>query len=541
MTEPVSGRRFAIATPQTLATEAGLAAFDAGGNAIDAALAAATTLAVVYPHMCGVGGDLFALVQHPAGDVLSVNSSGRSPAGLDADAVRALHGSRMPEQGPFTVTVPGAVAGWRAVFERGARLEWARAFDAAIVAASAGVPLAHGVWDAVTWRQEAASDPPPGGVKHHHPFAADPGLRATFLGPDGAPLPEGAPLVQPALASTLEVLAADGPDALYGGELGRRYALGLQEAGVPIELDDLRGHEATLLPPLVGRYRDHDVRVSPPTSQGFVLLEILAAIERLEIDPDPLGPDAGALALLFRAASLDRDRHLADPEHTRVHPHALLEDGHIAALVDEVRSGTPVKVEERPAGAGGTVGLATADDKGFAVCLIQSLASGFGAGILESSTGIVAQSRGAGFVLHPEHPNVLAPRKLPAHTLMPVMAHRADDLAAISATMGGSAHPQISTMSLVRALELGMAVNDVVSAPRWLVGAMDPVGPDPFVIAEPEAARAVGRRLSDAGFRVDELPGRSEEVGHAQLLLVRDDGTLEAAADPRADGGAAAR
>ena len=526
-TRSAVGRRFAIATPHTYATAAGLAAFDAGGNALDAALAAATMLAVVYPHMCAVGGDLFALVQHPAGDVLSVNSAGRSPSGIDPDVVRAVHGGRMPEQGPFTVTVPGVVAGWRAVHERGARLDWARAFDAAAAAAREGVPIARGVWDTIVWRPEV--------------FAADPGLRATIFDAGGEPLPEGAPLVQPALATTLEILAAEGPTALYGGELGHRYALGLREAGVPIEPADLEGSEATLLPPLVGRYRDLDVRVSPPTSQGFVLLEILEALERLRIDPDPLGPDAGALALLFRAASLDRDRHLADPEHMRVHPHALLEDGHIAALVDEVRSGRPVPVQERPTGGGGTVGIATADADGYAVCLIQSLAAGFGAGILEPSTGIIAQARGGGFVLEPGHPNALAPRKQPAHTLMPVMAHRGAGLVAISATMGGSAHPQISAMSLVRAFDLGMAVEDVVTAPRWLVGAQDPVGPDPFVLAEPGAARAVGGSLEEAGFRVDQLPGLSEDTGHAQLLLARDDVGFEAAADPRADGEAAAR
>jgi gamma-glutamyltranspeptidase/glutathione hydrolase len=131
----------------------------------------------------------------------------------------------------------------------------------------------------------------------------------------------------------------------------------------------------------------------------------------------------------------------------------------------------------------------------------------------------VAQSRGAGFVLDPGHPNALAPGKQPAHTLMPVMAHRGDRLAAISATMGGSAHPQISTMSLLRAFDLGMAVEDVVSAPRWLADGMDPLGPDPFVLAEPAAARVVGGSLREAGFRVDELPGLSEEVGHAQLLV----------------------
>jgi gamma-glutamyltranspeptidase/glutathione hydrolase len=521
-----SGRRFAIATPHAAATRAGASAFDAGGNALDAALAAATTLAVVYPHMCGVGGDLFALVQHPTGDVLAIQSAGRAPAGIDPDVVRAQHGDRMPEHGPFTVTVPGAVAGWRAVHDRGARLPWSDAFAAASAAAHDGVPVARSLAGSIGWRSKE--------------LAADPGLRAIVFDADGQPLAEGDRLVQPALGATLEALAAEGPDALYRGELGRRYAAGLREAGVPITPEDLERHEPILLSPLAGRYRDLDVRVSPPTSQGFVLLEILEALERLGVDPDPLGPDAGTLALLFRAASLDRDLHLADPDHLRVHPHALLDDGHLAALVDEVRSGRPVPVDLPAPSVGGTIGLAAADAEGYAICLIQSLASGFGAKILEPATGILAQSRGGGFVLDPDHPNVLAPGKLPAHTLMPVMAHRAGALAAVSATMGGYAHPQINAMSLVRAFDLGLGALDAVSGPRWLAGGMEPVGPDPFVVSEPEAVRAVGPALAAAGFRVDELPERSEEVGHAQLVLARPDGVFEAAADPRSDGGAAA-
>lgn len=521
-----SGRRFAIATPHAEATAAGLASFDAGGNAIDAALAAATTLAVVYPHTCGVGGDLFALVETETAEILSLISAGRSPAGLDPDAVRLANGPSMPERGPFTVTVPGAVAGWDAVHRMGAVLPWARAFEPAIAFAREGVPVAPAVARSIARNVER--------------FRADPGSRATWLDRDGGPLAEGATLAQPALADTLEVLASDGPGALYGGDLGRRYAHGLRATGVPIDPSDLERHEPLVGPPLIARYRDTDVRVAPPPSQGFVLLEILAAIERLELRPDPLGPDAAVLALLFRAASLDRDRHLADPEHMRVHAHALLDDGHLAGLADQVRSGRPVPVAGPARTSGGTIGLAAADDSGLSVCLIQSLYSGFGAAISEPATGIVAQNRGSGFVADPEHPNALAPSKLPAHTLMPVMAHRKGRLAAISATRGGSGHPQISAMSLVRAFDLQMSAADAVSAPRWLVGGMDPVGPDPFVVVEPEALSAVGERFLAAGFRVERTPGRSEDVGHAQLLL-SDDGILEAAADPRSDGGAAAR
>ncbi len=179
--------------------------------------------------------------------------------------------------------------------------------------------------------------------------------------------------------------------------------------------------------PVAGRYRDLDVRVVPPNSQGFVLLEILEAVERLGIDPDPLGPDAGAIALVVRAAREDRDRHLADPAAMRVHPGTLLDDGHIAALTDAVREAHAPAVPARHGSHhGDTVGLVTADAEGNAVSLIQSLYDGLGSGILEPSTGIVAQSRGAQFVLDPDHPNVLAPGKRPAHTLMPALGTAAN-------------------------------------------------------------------------------------------------------------------
>src|SRR5581483_8683878 len=222
----------------------------------------------------------------------------------------------------------------------------------------------------------------------------------------GAPIPPGEPFANPALARTLEVLAADGAGALYRGELGRAYAEGLRRLGCPLAPEDLEAHRAELLAPLVGRYRDLDVRVPPPTSQGFVLLELLGTLERLGVDPDPLGPDAATIALAALVAARDRDLHLADPEHMRVHPHALLDDGHLAALCDQVRSGPLPRPLPSPTD---TVGIVTADAQGLAVSLIQSLSWGLGAGILEPSTGIIAQNRGSGFTLDSEHPNALAP------------------------------------------------------------------------------------------------------------------------------------
>jgi len=523
METAAAGPRWAIATPHTLATEAGAEAFDRGGNAIDAALAAATTLAVVYPHMCGVGGDLFALVQRLDGAVTAVNSSGRAPAAAEPGLVRGLTGTyAMPERGPHTVTVPGAVAGWRALHGQGAVLDWTTAFGRALSYARDGAPVAPGL-------AETLADGPS--------LADDPGMAGVFF-PGGSPLSEGSAFAQPALAATLAAIASEGPDALYRGDVGRRYAAGLATAGVPIVPADLEAHRADLLPPLHGRYRDLNLSVVPPNSQGFVLLQILALVERLGIDPDPFGPDAPVLARIIQTTAADRDRHLADPDRMVVHPSTLLDDGHLAGLADEVRSvGDPEGPPRSP--SGDTIALVTADADGHAVSLIQSLFDGFGSGILEPSTGIVAHDRGGCFTLEPGHPNELRGGARPAHTLMPALTHREGRLAAVAGTMGGYAQPQINAMTLIRSFDLAMAPDEAVAAPRWLVHGMDPSFETPAVTAERDVPPATAAALRDGGFEVDTVGERDGSVGHAHLIHMTEDG-LAAGSDPRSDGGALA-
>jgi gamma-glutamyltranspeptidase/glutathione hydrolase len=505
-----------------LATEAGAVAFERGGNALDAALATAVTLAVVYPHMCGVGGDLFALIQRPDGQTIALNASGRAPAAVDAEAVRARHGDRLPDHGPDVLTVPGAVSGWDLLHREGGLLPWADAFTPAIAYAHGGVAVSRSLAETLRALEE--------------PVTADPGLAAVFA-PNGTVLRLGDRAVQPNLGATLQTIAAYGPEALYGGDVGRRLTDGLAPLGAALSLEDLSAHRADLIPPLVGRFHDLDVRVVPPNSQGFVLLQILALVERLGIDPDPSGPDAGTLALIASAAGRDRDRHLADPEAMAVHPSTLLDDGHLASLADEVRARD---VATPAATRGDTIALVAADADGWAVSLIQSLAAGFGACIAEPSTGIVLQDRGAGFALDPDHPNVLAPRKRPAHTLMPVLVHRGDRLAAAAGTMGGYAQPQINAENLLRLFAVGRGPAEVLAEPRWLVGGMDVEADDPFALAErglpDEAAASVAR----AGYRLDPVDPPSGEVGHAHLIVTRPDGSFDVASDPRADGGAMA-
>lgn len=519
-----SGRTWAAATPHTLATEAAAVAFERGGNAIDAALAAATTLAVVYPHMCGVGGDLFAIVQHPAGDAVAINASGRAPAAADPRAAAAEGGGRMPEHGPSTVTVPGAVSGWKALHDQGANLPWSDAFTAAIAYAHGGVTVAPSLAAEL--------------IEDADRLSADPGLAAVFF-PGGMPAAVHTQVRQPALGETLRAIAERGPEVWYGGEVGEHYAEGLRAMGVPIDLTDMVAHGADLGAPLRAGFGEVDVLVHPPNSQGFVLLETLAVIERLGLYPDPLGVDAGTLALVFRATARDRDRHLADAERMIVHASTLLDDGHLGAVADLVREGVPGPPVSSGHHGGDTIGLVTADAEGRGVSLIQSLYDGFGSGLLEPATGVVAQSRGACFTLEPGHPNLLSAGARPAHTLMPVALERAGRFEAVAGTMGGHAQPQIHTEILLRVFRLGMSPAEAIAAPRWLVGGMSPEGETPSVVVEAGVPERTIASLGSAGYQVLTVGERDGAAGHAHMIRATADG-FEAGSDPRADGGAMA-
>jgi gamma-glutamyltranspeptidase/glutathione hydrolase len=523
-----TGRSWAIATPHTAATEAGAAAFERGGTAIDAALAAAITLAVVYPHNCGVGGDLFALVQRAdaeGGQILAVNSSGRAPRAADPDALRAAHGSTMPLRGPATVVVPGAVAGWEALHALGARLPWAEHFVEAIGWAHGGItmPLDLREWHGLPTTIET--------------FASDPGMAEIFF-PGGSIHPVGSPVRQPALGRTLEALAAGGAEALYRGPIGAAYASGLAAAGAPITREDLAAHQPLTLPPLIGAWRDLHVRVAPPNSPGYSLLQILAAADRLGLDPDPSGPDAGTWARIFLAAERDVRRHLGDPAHMDVHPPTLLSDGHLAAFCDEVREdlGTDRGL---PKPGGDTIALVAADAEGHAVSLIQSLFHSYGSGILEPTTGIIASDRGACFTLEGDRPGSYRPGTLPPHTLLPALVHGGLGLRAVVGTMGGYQQPQIDAQTIAGALALGRSAAEAVRAPRFVVDDLPSGDALPGAIAEAGVPDTAVEAIEARGLQVARTHDLDDDLGHAQFILATRDG-FAAGSDPRAHGGALA-
>jgi gamma-glutamyltranspeptidase len=534
-----AGHGIALASPHPFATAAGMAIAESGGNAVDAAVAAAMSLAVVYPHMCSAGGDVIALVAFPDGRVECVNASGAAGVRASADAIARDHGM-MPVSGPHTVTVPGAVSAWGVLSERAGRLSLGELLEPAVAQARDGVPIAPGVHRALLERADLLS--------------LEPGMREVFFC-GGAPIGEGEPLRQPALAATLAEVADFGWRAFYDGPVARRVASGLVRLGVPLVPVDLARHAPEVTAPLVARHRGGELLTAPPNSQGLLLAEILGALERLGLR-DPLGDDAGALAELFRLVSRDRDRHLGDPRWTDVPVEELLGPAHAQRLAEAARravagrsrasggaaarAATPhaTPVPEGRA-AGDTVAVVAMDAEGYAVSLIQSVFHAFGSGLLDSETGLIFHNRGAFFSLDPSSPNRLEAGKRPAHTLMPVLAREAGRIVGAHGTMGGKAQPQIHTHLLLN-LEAGRSPAEALAAPRWVLGGLVTEEGD-VVVAERSVPPAALEAISGAGIGIMAVGDLDEEVGHGQLVRRTSTGELLAATDPRSDGQAAAR
>lgn len=505
--------RGAIATSHYLATEAGAAALEAGGNAIDAALAAAATLCVVYPNNTALGGDMVALVRNPQGEVRFLNATGTAPAGLSIDALGAKHGDRLPLRGIDTVTVPGCVCGWNELHEYGATRPWAEQFTAAIRHAERGHPTAKSVAGEL--------------IEDRESLERDPGVRAVFF-PNGEPLHAGDPFVQPALAKTLKRLAAGGSAEFYEGETADRWIAGLRRLGCTITKQDAIAYSAYWDEPLEGAYAGHRILTGPPNTSGFMLLRALNAVSGLDNGPgitDPLSLGAGSLSRAFYEANLVRKAELADPQ---------LGGATGAELVGMAAPQRPIRGAAKA--SGDTVGLSAVSADGWAVSFINSVYWGFGAHIIEPDTGILFQNRGTSFELDAASPNAFAPGKRPRHTLMPVMVLRGDELAYVPATMGGAAQPQIHAQLLLRMLDGGATPYDATHAPRWMIAELDGAGPAKALVEQdlPEAAL---RSIRDAGFEVVPMPPYSEDLGHSNVIRIDPDG-YTAASDPRSDGSA---
>lgn len=453
---PVLGHQM-VAASQPLAAQAGLRMLAQGGNAVDAAVAAAAALAVVHPTNNGLGGDLFALVKLPGRSVAALDSSGRSAAALDP---QRFAGAPMPWLGWDTVTVPGVVGGWEALTNTYGRLGFDTVLAPAIDYARRGWPV--GVATAGEWASAPSE------------FVDYPELLAAFLPEGRAPRP-GETFRLAGQAGTLERIAEHGSADFYRGQTAELICAHAARAAAPLAAQDLADFEPAWQEPISIDYHGVEVcQVGPPT-QGITTLIALGILARCADSAAFTGScdsaDAVHLAAeAMKLASAVVADELADPAYMRVGMQHLLADDVLRSLADRVslaESGTP---EHGPGRPGGTVYLAAGDADGMLVSLIQSCYFGFGSGIVVPGAGINLHNRGAGFTTDSGHPNQVGPRKKPFHTIMPGLAldSRGDSAFAFG-VVGGPMQPQGNLQLLLRLIDGGQNPQAALDAPRWRV------------------------------------------------------------------------
>lgn len=490
----------ALAAPHSRAVEAGAAAARAGGNALDAALAAAAMLTVVYPHQCAIGGDLIALVRDPEGRTRAVLGAGTAPAAI---AEASADWTAVPRFGAHSVTVPGMLAGWQAIAGLGARLPLASALESAASVAAEGTAVSAGLERAIISRTEA--------------ILADPGMRGVFA-PEGEPLVEGELLVQPALAATLRRLAAD-PGDFYSGETARSLVSTLRAAGGVHTEADFAAFEVEIADPVVVEVGEATWTATPPPSAGAVLLGVVAA-------GDASTPE-GLLDAAVRAAAA-RATHLGDPRAVDTSADDLA-----ALLAPAAEIAVPVG-DPRP--TGDTAAVVAVDDEGWAVSIVQSVFFTFGAGLLDPASGVLLHNRGSAFTLDPALPSRIGPGLRPPHTLTPAIVDEGDTTV-VAGCQGGRAQPWILAQLLGDAVA-AESLEPILARPRWIIGAQDLGQPELSLVAEPGASAAVVAHAHALGLPTVSWPGPADEAGHVQIVRRRAE-ELDAASDPRADGAGA--
>ena len=507
-----------VATSQPLAAQAGLSMLAAGGNAVDAALAAAITLTLVEPTGNGLGSDAFAILWD--GSALhGLNASGRSPAGWTPE--RFSHLDAMPRTGWESVTVPGAVSAWVALSKRFGTLPFAALFEPAIGYAQAGfhvTPKIAGLWKRGA---EALGD--------------QPGFAETFLR-GGRPPRAGERFVQPDLAQSLRLIAETQGAAFYEGELAEAIEAAARRHGAALTVDDMAAHRADWCGTIHKGFDAGVLHEIPPNGQGIAALMALGILDHTPIR-DRDADSAEALHLQIEAMKLalrDTRAFVGDLDHmTGVTPQAMLDDGYLAARAAEIDPGRAIDLGVGAPRDGGTVYLTAADSAGMMVSFIQSNYSGFGSGVAIPGTGIHLQNRGAGFSLDPDSQNRVGPGKRPFHTIIPGFLMGPDGPVMSFGVMGGPMQAQGHLQMVLRTQLWGQDPQMAVDAPRWrVIDGLD-VACEATLGAEALAAlEAKGHRITQ------EEPDSAFGFGGGQIIHRLPGGGYAAGSDPRKDGAA---
>jgi gamma-glutamyltranspeptidase / glutathione hydrolase len=518
---PAVGRHGMIATSQSLASAAGLRVLQEGGNAVDAAVTAAAVLAVIEPSMNGIGGDLLAIVYDAKSKkVYGLDSTGRSAYAATPEEFAKRGIKEMPGRGVLTVDVPGVIEGWHQLLTRFGTISLARAMAPAIAFARDGFPVAELM--ANEWK---------GSLKT---LSSDPATAATFL-PDGKPMEQGDIFANPRLARTMEVIAREGRDAFYTGSIARAIVNDIKQRNGLLDLRDFADHKADWVEPISVNYRGYDVLEMPPSTQGFVALEMLNIMEGFDIRK--LGHNTAdylhVVTEAKRIAFADRGAFLADRDHMQKDVlKKLLSKEYAAERRKEIDMAKAAKAfgptrDFSGNDLGDTIYMTAADGQGNVISFIQSLFGSFGAGFVAGETGVTLHNRGSGFTLQAGHPNQIAPHKRPLHTLVPAMIMKDGKPWVSFGVMGGDNQAQAHAQIVANFVDFGMHVQEAGDAARMRhMGAS--LALESGIGAEVrKALEAKGHTLRD---------GRGQMGGYQAIFVDPRTGVLLGGSDLRKDG-----
>ena len=517
-----------VAASQPLAARAGVQMLERGGTAVDAAIATNAVLGLVEPHMCGLGGDLFAIVYEAStGTLHGLNAGGWSPAGLTPALLRSQGQQAMPSGGIHTVTVPGAVAGWESLRQRFGRLPLTDLLAPAIFYAQAGFPVTDVIGG--TW------------ALHIGKLTAEANAARTYL-PDGRPPRAGEIFRNPDLARSLRLVAEEGPRAFYEGGIADAILELSRERGGTLAPEDLAQFEPEWVDPISTTYRGWTIYELPPQTQAIAALIMLNVMERF-----PLGTlgfqSVEALHVMIEAKKLayaDMLRWVGDPRFARLPVAELLDKTHAAErarLIDPTRAADDV----RPSFVDGvttakghdTVYFSVVDRDGNIVSMIQSIYEGFGTGLVPAGAGFALHNRGALFTLDPDLPNVLAPRKRPLHTIIPAFMAKGDVRIGFG-IMGGFNQAQAHAQFVAHIADYGMDIQQALEAGRFTKPTF--TGRDVYVEALVPASVRAG--LTALGHDVLTIAPRTGTFGYGQAVMSNGAGVHFGASEPRHDGAA---
>ena len=540
MRQTLTSPRGMVTAPHHLAANSACAVLREGGNAIEAMVSAAATIAVVYPHMNSIGGDGFWIISEPGQAPMAIDACGRA-AGLATMDFYASRGSiqAIPGRGPLAAnTVAGAISGWQEALRHSQRL-------------GGRLPLTRLLQDAIWYAREGAPVTQ-SQVNFTTQFLPElghlPGFAGQFLTPaaGSAQLPKVDTLKPyPALARTLQTLAEKGLDDYYQGSLAMAIAAEHERLGGPLRLADLQAHRASTVQPLSVRVSGATLYNLTPPTQGLASLMILAIFDRLRLRHGITQADGvpylHAIVEATKQAFKVRNRFVADPAAMAargVAPEQFLSDAFIDGCVQAVDMQKALPWPEPPI-HGDTVWMGTADSQGRMVSCIQSVYWEFGSGVVLADTGIVWQNRGSSFQLDPRSHLALAPNKKPFHTLNPAHARFDDGRHMVYGNMGGDGQPQSQSAVFSRYAMFGQTLQQAVSAPRWLLGKT--WGQETTTLKfENRFDADVLAQLQAMGHDVEVLGDYSDTMGHAGAIVRQPDGLYLGAADPRSDGVVAA-